>query len=136
MAYVAPYVWQHGEKPTATNMNKYRDSLNYLYESTSDGQHYVFAAKWRQYETRASDAHNDGMAEHNEHSYCSFVFLARWLFYSGEGRLYDYADSANQVTLPNKDTVNVYDLDSIPWIVPGMVIKVTGVKWAMVDWNG
>lgn len=135
MAYSAPHIFEHGEYPTAANMNIYSDGLNAIYTALSSGKMRAPSAKYTQYETRASDTHNDGMAANPDYSYLTMVYLERWLFYSGEGKLFSFPDLAKQVSLPNDATVNIYDLASIPWLIPGMIVKITAVKWAFADWE-
>lgn len=135
MAYSAPHIFAHGEYPTAANMNIYSDGLNAIYDALSSGKPRPPSAKFRQYETRDSDTHNDGMYLHPDFSFLTMPYLARWLFYSGEGKLHSFPDLANQVSLPNSSEINIYDLTSIPWLIPGMIMKITDVKWAFADWE-
>jgi len=37
--------------------------------------------------------------------------------------------------LSNDGNVNIYDLDSVDWLNYGQAYHITGVDWAMEDWE-
>ena len=136
MAYAVPTVSAHGDMPTAASMNKYSDGLNAIYSGLNSGKRYICAATKRQYDTRASDTHNDAMYAQEALSYCVNVHLWRWLFYKGEGALKNIAET-EQTPLSNDNPggTNVFDLDSVDWLNYGGVYEITGVTWAFEDWE-
>ena len=52
----------------------------------------------------------------------------------GEGAIVSI-DGTQSTPLSNDGTVNIYDLDSVDWLNYGQAYHITGVDWAMEDWE-
>ncbi len=57
----------------------------------------------------------------------------RWLLYDSAGQLEDLSGQNEPINLPDGETPGavVKDLDTVPWLRPGMLYRVTGCAWAM-----
>lgn len=132
MAYTVPKVWSHGDVPTAALMNAYSTSLTEIYNKLA-GKRHCRGVKCRQWLSRTADTLFDGMVDTNN-SYQAETHLLRWLFYGGEGAIVSL-DGTESTPLSNDGTVNIYDLDSVDWLNYGQAYHITGVDWAMEDWE-
>ena len=135
MPYSAPPVWEHGDVPTAALMNKYSDGLNTIYTALQAKKH-LPAAKVRQYASATADTHFQDVTDDN--SYCVLTHLHRWLFYAGAGNIQNLAQTET-TTLPDTGggggATNIFDLDSVNWLVYGGVYRINSITWAFEDWE-
>ena len=120
MSYSTPKQWSHGDQPTAENMQKYSDSLNYLYAAIGSGQ-LNFAVPY----SRMEDAQEFWL-----------VHKRRYLIYKSTGKIYDPTGANNPISLSNPADINVYDLEQIVWMTPGKLYRVVGCSVCMEDDRG
>lgn len=132
MAYSAPPLWEHGDIPTAADMNKYSDGLNAIYTALVAKRHFP-AAKVRQYLSTGADTHFQAVTTDN--SYCVAVHTMRFLVYGGSGALTNLAGTETTSLQDITGGTNIFDLDSVGWLNYGQVYRITGVAWAMEDWE-
>lgn len=108
--------WQHGDLPSATILNEYRDSLIAAHDALGD------LAGWSVAQENISEA--------------SYVLLHTWryLHFVSNGELLDIY-SGNKVDI-NEDESGQgrLDLDTIDWLVYGSLYRVTGVTLCIEDW--
>jgi hypothetical protein len=132
MAYSAPPLWEHGDIPTAADMNKYSDGLTAIYNAIN-GKRHAPAARWRQYLSASADTHF--LAVTTDNSYCVNIHTQRFLFYGGSGQLTNLAGTETTSLPDNTGGTNIFDLDSVGWLNYGLVYEITGVQWAFEDWE-
>ncbi len=110
--YAAPKIWQHGDIPTASEFNKYSDSLNYLDART--GGFLNYATTWAPTNTPLS-------FPVSENSGYYFFHLWPWLHYMGESAtLRDPLGLHDEISLPDTEgTIMQYDLAQVPWLSTG-----------------
>lgn len=120
MAYTAPKRWAHGDTVSAANMQIYSDGLTAIKPMIGETRRTwaVFASTW------------DEAQEFN------IVHKRRWLIYKSTGQITDPNGVFDPVDLPDSDPINVYDLDTVDWLLPGMVYHVIGCSVCMEDENG
>lgn len=114
MAYTPPVHWAHGDYPTATLFNRYRDDLNQIHSDIGDVLRNQAVLKI----TSGS-------------SYC-FVHRFRWLYFESAGKLADL-NGGNAVSLSEGDGggVTLYDLDQVSWLAYGGLYRVSGCSFAV-----
>ena len=120
MAYQAPTQWSHGDEVCASKMQKYSDSIAYLYSLTTTAG--------RNYATPFSQ-----MADTQQFW---FVHTHRYLIYVSTGVISDPSGIGDDVTLSSDESINSYDLDTIPWLNYGSLYKIVGCSVCMEDRNG
>ena len=119
-AYTNAPVFSHGDFPIAANMNK-----------ISTGQVHI-------YEVAPTYAIQPCIKKLGTDDQLCITHRFRWLHYKSTGAISDPAGSEDDVSLPNPSDnwVNVYDLDSVPWLSYGAIYYVTGVDFACEDKEG
>lgn len=120
MAYSAPPQNVHGDYPTAANLTKYSDGLTAIYNAVS-GKSAVWCARTKESGTDAN-------------SFYTLVHVFRWLFYTGEGTLTNVAQNET-TSLPDGGSTNIFDLNTVDWLTYGMPYRITGVDFALEDWE-
>lgn len=110
--------WAHGDYPTAAKLNAYRDDLNTAHGAIGDA----------------------GLSLACEHKSSAEFYLThnyRYLYWDSTGQIQS-TDGTKTVGLSDPDTPGAagqIDLDSIDWLLYGMMYVVTGVTWCMEDWE-
>lgn len=118
MAYQVPKQWSHGDRVNATDMQKYSDGQEAINTSLASFG-YNFATPYSQY----PDAQEYWL-----------VHRKQFLIYVSTGEIRDPSGNNEPINLSNADeTYNSYDLDSIPWMLYGMLYKVVGCTVCMED---
>lgn len=125
MAYSAPPTFAHGDYPTAANMTKLSDGLTAIYSAINSGKSVTFLVKSK--DTTLSYFSDSS-------PFYVAVHVHRWLFYTGEGTLTNIAQTET-TSLSDSGGTNVYDLDSVSWLTYGMAYRITGVDFALEDWE-
>lgn len=124
MAYSTPRQWAHGDTVNATEMNKYRDGLNEIYN--------VWAGKLLIPAVPVLWLGKLGGDSSANYKY-ELMHKQRWLIYIGEGKLYS-ADETQTTTLANSaggTGTNVYDLEGVNWLSYGQRYIIKGVTVCM-----
>lgn len=120
MAYQVPPQWSHGDEVCAADLQKYSDSIAYLYSLTpTAGRNYATAF------SLMPDTQQFWL-----------VHTQRYLVYISTGVISDPTGANDDVTLSNNETFNSYDLDTIPWLNYGALYKVVGCSVCMEDRDG
>lgn len=113
--YVPPSQWVPTNVPTAADMNKYRNAQ--LEINTRMGPY----------------AWNQAVGQIDDGFFAVFCHKEQWLHYRSDnnpGALTDL-NGENSVSLSGEvNTYNVYNLDTIPWMLPGVFFRVSGVTMA------
>ena len=117
MPYSIPPQWQHGQYPTAADLNKYKDGL--------DAMHAMWGDKDYEYPLIHRKDEGDLAVNGEMHSHW-FINRYRYLIYNGAGSLHDPGNFFDTVSLEDGAWV-VYDLTTIEWIIPGKLYEVQGV---------
>lgn len=120
MAYQVPKQWNHGDEVCAADLQKYSDAIAYLY-SFSSGAGKNYATPF----SRMDDTQQFW-----------FVHSQRYLIYVSTGVISDPGGVGEDVTLSSDQSINAYDLDTIPWLNYGNLYKVVGCSVCMEDRNG
>lgn len=108
--------WTHGDKPTVTILNEYRDALIVAHTGLGD------LADWSIAQQRTSEAR--------------FVLLHtfRYLHFTSSGTISEL-DGTNESDINEDDSgAGVLDLDTLDWLVYGQLYLVTGVSVCIEDW--
>lgn len=121
MSYTPPKVWQHGDYPTAADLNKYKAGLDAVNVALGD------------YTINPAVAVRIG----NVQGYY-LIHRHRWLIYLGGGRIEDPSGVGETVTLTAGGGGNwaSYDLSQIEWMVPGRLYQVEAVQCVFEDYEG
>lgn len=111
-SYVAPPLWHHGDVPDGSDMQKYSDALNYLYNQK--GPRINFATCWASTNAPLSlpESQNSGFY---------FFHVYNWLHYMGQSAVIkDPLDLQDDMSLPETNgTIMTYDLSAVEWLTPG-----------------
>ncbi len=124
MAYTVPQRINHGDFPTAANLNILGGDISYLYGLIEPVFNPV-VMKLVQTDAKWQEVYR-------------FTHLFRWLHYrtaSGTtGTLGDPSGSNPDVTLPDTSGAwDVYDLSDVSWLSQGQVYTVSSVEYAAED---
>jgi len=126
MAYAVPKVWEHGDVPTAADMDKYSDALDAIHAKSGDVARNYAALREREF-YRAEFADSDYFLVHK----------FRYLFFKSTGSIVSLADSTQTESLSDGGAAwGVYDLDGVSWLAYGMVYQVTGVSFCFESETG
>jgi hypothetical protein len=125
MSYSAPPAFAHGDYPTAANLTKLSDGLSFIYASLNSGKSVTFLVK-------SKDTTLSYFSDSSPFNVC--VHIHRWLFYTGEGTMKNIAQTQT-TSLPDAGGTNIFDLDSVEWLTYGMPYMITGVDFALEDWE-
>ncbi len=122
MPYSVPPRWNHGDtNVSAARMNIYSDDLNALYALLEPFHRAAYPVPST---ATAVIAHR-----------------WRWLWYQTTTGGYtssikDPSGVSPDVTLPsNEGSLAVFDLADVAWLTPGQFYNVTGVAFAIEDWE-
>lgn len=104
-------------KPTAAQLNAISQSQAGLYAIGQGKAQELMAAEWG-----------------GPGSIWLFQRVHRWLLYDSTGLLVDPSGIEDDISLPDPETAGVLgvkDLNTVPWLAPGMFYRVTGcaVAW-------
>lgn len=124
MAYSVPFIWQHGDYPTAARMNLYKDGLDAVHDALGD------------YIVNPAVASRIAPVQ-------GYYFLhhSRWLLYSNPspsaGRIEDPAGVGATVTLAATAVGEwaSYDLSQVDWLIPGKLYQVQAVIACLEDYE-
>lgn len=123
MAYAVPKVWQHGDYPTAAELNKYKSGLDAIHDALGDASLNMAVAR------RIAPVQG-----------YYFLHRHRWLIYRADpdaGRIEDPAGVGDTVTLTaTGSSWGSYDLGQIDWLVPGKLYQVQAVVACLEDIEG
>ena len=117
MAYSAPDQWSHGQTVNAAAMNKYSDSLNFLYDNRGG---YIYAACMN-YEFYDGTVNVDSeMFMVHQHRYLVFQEFTA----SAGIEIVDPAGVGTTESVSGNGTnLVIFDLDSVDWMVPGKLYE-------------
>jgi hypothetical protein len=123
MAYSTPRTWAYGDTVPHTDMQKYSDGLNALYDAIPQEK-----ISW-------------GIGYSNMEDTQSFyvVHKARWLIYKSTGviRHPTEPDIYPDVSLSDTGGICAFDVDAgVDWIVVGTLYQVVGCSVAFEDTDG
>lgn len=122
MAYQVPPIWEHGDVPTAAQMNTY-----------SNGQNAIKAL------LDVSDKNVTSPVFGGDEDDAKWVLthINRYLLYDDECDVYEYADNSNRTSLeePPEGEIGIFDLDTIGWLTYGMRYVVEGSAWVIEDYE-
>lgn len=114
-------LFDYGSRPKASEMQEIADTSTALYDTYAGQVGYRWLAQYRA-------APGDTYVLQHVH---------RWLFYRSTGTLEDLNGLYDPVTLD--ENINgwfgMLDLNTVEWLVPGMVYEVVGVNAAFEDWE-
>lgn len=121
MAYTAPDRFQHGDKPTAAKLNKWKSGLEAIYAKTGD----------RALNFPCSKNIDDGMGDDRY-----FIHTHRYLhFRADEGKIRDPSGVGDEVGISETDnSFTVFDLDTVGWLQYGMLYYVHDAQYA-IEWK-
>lgn len=113
-------MWEHGDYPTHTNINKYKSGLDAIYALLGDVQvNWPVARKI------------------NPVQGYYFMRRHRWLLYRGDGTIEDPTGAEDAVSISGDGSNWVtYDLSQIDWLPPGRIYQVQGVVACLEDFEG
>lgn len=112
-----PRQWNHGDRPTAADMNLYATSLNEAHTALGDAGINVL------YPT-ASEA------------VFTLLHTQRWLHYKSNGKLVDPVGLETEIGLSEDDNgYGVLDLETVSWLAYGALYWVTGVSACCESWE-
>jgi len=118
-SYAVPPQWFRGDTVSAANMNLYKTAL--------DACHALLGDERMTIATRQNNSEDRGYFFVNRH---------RWLHFIGTGQLRDVDDNEAAVVLTGDGTnVQVYDLLTIDWLVPGLLYRVDTCLIAAEDYE-
>jgi len=103
--------------PTAAQLNELADQIAMLEAVHADVGRQFMAAEWNSPGSRWIFRHH-----------------FRWLLYNSTGQLEDLSGVNAAVSLPDPNDPNeigVLDLNTVTWLAPGMLYRVTGCQWVM-----
>jgi hypothetical protein len=121
---VAIKVWQHGDRPTAAQINEYKTVLDAANAAMSPRDAYSPGAPMQL------------AAEHMTEGSFTVFHAYRYLHFGSTGKLVS-ADGTQEVSLSEGDNeVGVVDLERLDWLAYGVTYFVTGVTWCQEDWEG
>lgn len=119
MAYVVPKEWQHGDYPTAAEMNKYKDGMDATHALTGDVK-----------------IHPAVLKNLTVDKGYFFVHRHRWLIYRGDGEIVDPAGVGETVTIAGDGNAWLtYDLPQVTWLIPGKLYEVKDVVACFEDYE-
>jgi hypothetical protein len=117
-------VWQHGDRPTAAQINEYKTVLDAANTALSP-----------------RDAYSPGApiqlaAQHMTEGVFHLYHCHRYLHFGSNGALQDTDSVYPEVSLSEgANGTGVLDLDSLGWLWYGRAYRVTGVTWCQEDWE-
>lgn len=120
MPYSAPVRWSHGDYVDSASMQVYSDDLNAMRPMLA-----VQRISWGVPFSTMPEAQTFWL-----------VRKRRWLIYKSTGEIVDHLGVQKSVSLSDSDEINVFDLDTVKWLFPGMLYKVVGCSVAFEDENG
>jgi hypothetical protein len=142
--YAQPPTYTHGSFPTDTDtatattqpLQVLSDNCNAIAELITDGttpaaNELLPKRNPAIYWNREKDDYISGQNDKNS-DFC-FTHTHRYLHYKSSGTIEDIAGLESAVSLPNESTYNVYDLDTVSWLVYGMAYLVRGVDFCAED---
>lgn len=113
MSYQPPPRPAHGDFPTGDMMQVYSDDLNDLYDRTG-GQLF----NW------PTASVGSAADQYLRHQY-------RWLVYDDNGTIEDPTAVGATVTLDDPGGIAFYDLNTVEWLTPGMIYRLTLFDFVM-----
>ena len=126
--YQAPKIWSHGEFPTAAELNKYSNSLGYLYDRIGGGSIQPAILYNRSLQTtNTNDSNESGF--HFFHKY-------RWFHYlnsTSGAEITDPAGVGDDVSLGDSGEWTTLDLETVDWMTPGKIYYVKFVTCCAED---
>ena len=120
MAYTAPPRWAHGDTVAHTAMQVYSDGLTAIKPMIGEVKR-----TWAVFASTFEDTQEIWL-----------VHKRRWLIYKSTGAITDPNGVHDAVSLPDPDAINVYDLDTVDWLIPGARYQVIGCSVCFEDENG
>jgi hypothetical protein len=130
-SYASPPVWHHGDIPTAADMNKYRDALNFLNDTIGGGA--------INYPVFMNRNHQPGNVDTGQESNLRFFHRHRWFHYfntEANVKLVDETDADNEHSISDTSgDFKVLDLDTIDWMTPGKPYRVEEIDWCAEDYE-
>jgi hypothetical protein len=122
MAYAVPFVWSHGDYPTAARLNLYKSGLDAIHDALGD---YAVNGAVARLITPVQGYY--------------FLHRHRWLLYRAApdaGRIEDPSGVGESVTLSATGSEwGNYDLSTIEWMIPGKLYQVQDVVGCMEDYE-
>lgn len=120
MPYAVPSVWAHGDIPTHTNINKFKDGLDAIYALTGSVEINPAVAR------RIDPVQG-----------YYFLHRHRWLVYRADpsaGRIEDPLGTGETVSLAvTGSSWGTYDLSQVDWLYPGRLYQVQAVVACLED---
>lgn len=104
--------WVHGDKPTATEINKYGATLDDAHDAMGDVA-LVFPALVV------------------SSSVFTFFHKHRYLWFRSTGQIVDPSGIGETVSISDENKPTKYDLNQVSWLYYGVRYTVTGVSWAL-----
>lgn len=114
MAYTPPPQWQHGDIPSAAQLNVYGNDLIEIATMLGLVRRDYCAREW----SAAT-------------KFVVFVHQYRMLRYKGAGDITSM-DESEKVAIDSKGAVALYDLDSVDWLAYGMLFRVSMTGAGMI----
>lgn len=122
MAYEILPRWEHGNTVAASELQKYSDSLDSIYDITGD---------YKLVSMVGYGEENGPYGAVRENSDLIFLHKYQWLYFQSDGEIVDLSETEDPTSLSESDdALTFFDLDSVPWLSYGQVYRVVGCTWA------
>lgn len=113
MGYSVPPRWAHGNIPAADQFQIYSDDLNAI--------HALWGDRLINWPTPSVGSADDLYLRHQY----------RWLVYNDNGSIEDPTAVGETVTLDDPGGYAFYDLNTVEWLTPGMIYRLTEFDFVM-----